>query len=90
MPFIPPLVETFKIHVAITFQQNTVQSLYNTPNMDLDITVMLWLLNFFYHGILQRNYWKMHINWSFFYNFFVKLSLYDPTHIQCWSPVAQW
>ena len=38
------------------FQQyaSTVQSLYNTPdyNTDLDITVMLWLPYFWYHGNL--------------------------------------
>ena len=83
MPFIPPLIETFKIYVAITFQQNSVQSLYNTPNMNLDITVMLCLLIFFLPlNFLKRNYWKMTINWSFSYNSFVKLSLYDPVHIQ--------
>ena len=38
------------------------------------ITCILWLLNFVYHGILQRNYRKM--TWSFSYNSFVKLSLY--------------
>ena len=27
---------------------------------------------YFYHGILQRNYRKMTIKWSFSYNFFVK------------------
>ena len=38
----------------------------NTPhyNMDLDITIMSWLLNF-YHGILQRNDRTMTILWSF-------------------------
>ena len=37
--------------------------------------VILWLSNFF-HGILQTNYRKMIIKWSFFYNSFVKLYLY--------------
>ena len=32
-------------------------------------------------GILQRNYWKMTMEWSFSYNFFVKLSLYNIIHL---------
>ena len=43
---------------------------------------------FFYHGILQRNCRKM--EWSFSYNFFVKLSLYYTIRLQhglfLWSP----
>ena len=35
-------------------------------------TAILWLL-YFYHGILQMNYRKMTIKWSFSYNFFVKI-----------------
>ena len=31
---------------------------------------------FFYHGILQSNYWKMTKKWSFSYNYNVKLYLY--------------
>ena len=31
----------------------------------------------FLHGILQRNYLKMIIQWSFSYNLFVKLSLFN-------------
>ena len=45
-------------------------------------------LKCFYHGILQRDYRKMTIKWSFSYNSFLKLSLYywrqsvliDPKH----------
>ena len=37
--------------------------------------VMLWRPNF-YHGILQRNYRKMTMKWSFSYYSFIKLSLY--------------
>ena len=36
---------------------------------------------FFYHGILQRNYRKMTITWSFSYNSFVKLYLYNMIHL---------
>ena len=31
---------------------------------------------YFYHGILRKNYMKMTIPWSFFYNSFVTLPLY--------------
>ena len=57
----------------------TVQSLYNTPhyNTDLDITHSC---NSF-HGILQRNYRKMTIEWSFSYNSFVKLPFYNMVHL---------
>ena len=53
-------------------------SLYNTPhyNVDLDITRACCRSQFFFL-ILQRNCRKMTINWSFFYHFFVKLSLYN-------------
>ena len=33
--------------------------------------------NFFYHGILQRNYRKMTTKWSFLDKSFVKWLLYD-------------
>ena len=42
--------------------------------------VMLWLPNF-YHGILQKNCRKMIIKWSFSYNSFVKLSLYNMVNL---------
>ena len=35
---------------------------------------------FLCHGILQRNYRKMTIKWSFSYNSIVKLSLYNTVH----------
>ena len=62
--------------------QNTAQALYNTPHYNTDLnnnTVILWLpkciaMELFCHGILQRNYRKMTILWSFSYNSFVKLS----------------
>ena len=59
-----------QINLVIT---NTVQLLYNTPHysMDLDITWSCCGSQIFYHGILQRNYKKITIKWSFFYNFFV-------------------
>ena len=66
---------------------DTVQSLYNTPhyNMDSDITLMMWL-----HGFLQRYYRKMTMKWSFSYNTFVKLFLYDMIHLShgpfLWTP----
>ena len=47
--------------------------------MDLDKT-QSWCgvaLKYFYNGILQRNYRKMTIEWSFSYNSFVKLFLYN-------------
>ena len=40
-------------------------------------TVMLWLPIYFCHGILQRSYRKMTIKWSFSYNSFVNISLYN-------------
>ena len=36
---------------------------------------------FLYDGILQRNYRKMTIQWSFSYNMFLKLSLYNMIHL---------
>ena len=60
---------------------STVHFLYNTPHyiMDLDTHVTQSSCGsqlFLYHCILQRNYWKMTIKWSFSYKSFVKLSLY--------------
>ena len=61
----------------------TVQSLYNTPhyNKDLDIHGHVVTPNFFYHGILQKNARKMTIKWSFSYNSFIKLPLYNTIHL---------
>ena len=65
--------------------QDRVQSHYKTPhyNTNLDITYMdmLWLLKYFYHGILQNDYRKMTMKWSFSYNPFVTLSLYNTVHL---------
>ena len=44
-------------------------------NADLDITQSCCGSQFFYHGILQRNYRKMTIKWSFSYNSFVKFPI---------------
>ena len=44
--------------------------------MDLNITWSCCVSHIFYHGILQRNYRKMTIKWSFSYNSFVKFPLY--------------
>ena len=62
---------------------HTVQSLYNTPNfnMNVNLTHSCCVSQFFYHGILQRNYRKMTIKWSFSYSF-VKLSLYNKIDLQ--------
>ena len=62
----------------LVVQNATVQSLYNTPHyyMYLDLTQLCCDSHFFYHGILQRNYRKMTIEWSFSYYSFVKLSFY--------------
>ena len=57
------------------------QSLYNAPH--LGITQACCDFHIFYHGILQRNYRKMTMEWSFSYNSFVKLSLYNN------SPITQ-
>ena len=56
----------------------TLQSFYNTPhyNMDLDIHGHNVASSFFYHRILQNNYRKMAISWSF-----VKLSLYNLVYL---------
>ena len=43
-------------------------------------TIMMWLPIFF-QRILQRNYRKMTIKWSFSYYSFVKLSLYNMIHL---------
>ena len=61
----------------------TVHSLYNTPhfNTGLDIAWSCYSSQFFYHGILQMNYRKMIIKWSFSYNILVKLSLYNMIHL---------
>ena len=49
-------------------------------NADLDMdSVMLWFQKFFYYGILQWNYRKM--KWSFSYDSFVKLSLYNTINL---------
>ena len=64
----------------IYFMIYRVQSLYNMPHYktDLDITrSCCGSLIFHYRGILQRNYRKMTIPWSFSYHSFVKLSLYN-------------
>ena len=57
----------------------TMQSFYNTPhyNTNLDITWSCSGYQIFYHGILQRNYWKMTMNPKIP---FVKLSLYNTTY----------
>ena len=49
------------------WEQNTVQSFYNTPrcNMDLDITPSCCGPKFFHSVILQRNYRKMTRNGHF-------------------------
>ena len=44
---------------------------------DLGTAWSCFVFHIFHHGILQRNYWKMTMEWSFSYNSFVKLSLYD-------------
>ena len=49
-------------------------------NTDSDITRSCSGFQIFYHGILQRKYWKMTISWSFSYNSFVKLSLFNMVH----------
>ena len=56
---------------------NRLQSFYSIPpyNTDLDITQSCCGSQFFYHGILQRNYRKMTIKWSFSYNSFVKFPI---------------
>ena len=40
-------------------------------------TVMLWLQTFFSPQSFKKNYRKITIKWSFSYNFFVTLSLYN-------------
>ena len=47
--------------------------------------IRLWYVvapKIFNHGILQRNFRKMTIRWSFSYVSFVKLSLYNTIHLQ--------
>ena len=58
---------------------STVWSLYNIShyNSDFNRTWLYWGSQFFYHGILQKNYRKMTIKWSFSYNSFVELSFFD-------------
>ena len=62
------------LSITKSFLQNnktmlqTVQPLYNTPryNTDFAYTQSHCVSQFFfYHGILQRNEWKMTISWSF-------------------------
>ena len=57
----------------------TVQFLYKKLHYhsNLDILRSCCGSQVFYHGILQRNYRKMTIIWSFSYNSFVKLLLYN-------------
>ena len=74
--------KTYLPHPPIFY---TVQSLYNTPcyNADLGLTRSCCGSHFFYHGILQRNFRKMTIVWSFSYNFLVKFILYFFVHYKC-------
>ena len=56
------------------------------------LTVMLRLQNFFFRGILQSNYRKMTMEWSFSYNFFCKIVLfYNTSHLKhspiLWTPI---
>ena len=66
-------------------------SLYNTPqyNTDLDIIRHVATPKYFYHRILQSNYRKITISWSFPYNSFVKLSLYNNSLITQFIPMDQ-
>ena len=53
---------------------------YNTPGYSADLDMKLWKCHaaapkFLYHVILDRNYRKITIKWSFSYNSSVKLSL---------------
>ena len=47
------------------------------PNKDLEVTSSYCGSQFFYHGILQSNYRKMAMKWSFSNNLFVNLTLYN-------------
>ena len=55
-------------------------SLYNTPHYNMGLIQHGHVVapKYFNHGILQRNYRKM--KWSFSYNSFVKLPLYNMIH----------
>ena len=62
-------VSDLDLHCLPMSHKRTLGLWVNTLNF------MLWLSILFYHGILQRNYRKMRILWSFSYNSYVKLSL---------------
>ena len=63
---------------------STFQSLYNTPcfYMESDIIWSCYSSQFFYHVILQNNYKRMTMKWSFPYNSFVKLSIYKMIYLK--------
>ena len=87
----PLIRKVSKLHVQaqIFWGCNTLQSFYNTPHYNKGLiyaTVKLWPRKYFYHGILQRNYGKMTMKWSFSYNYFVKLSLYYRIHLNTVYP----
>ena len=48
---------------------------------DMLLTALRGPVYFFYHGILRNNYRKITMKWSFSYNFFVKVSIYNTTHL---------
>ena len=64
----------------------TMQSLHNNLHRYNRLWYNIWSCCgshiFVLYGIVQRNYRKMTISWSFFYNYFVKLPLLNTVHFK--------